>query len=359
MTGCPGVDADALTIASAWTPAERVHIEKAIRAALPGGMRLRWVLLAPGDDLRRVVRRRIPPDLILGGPRASYEALTTARAFEPDASAWPTWRLILSRGLGTLTPSAAPASAHWECPPFEDPRRVPWALAVLKAVLRSHPWAEGYAALVLHDPGDDPYAVDSGHADVWTEGVAVVRGARHADTARAVLAELTRSGRAIAPPRFVVPTAADSLLADLLGATLVDARPELIVARAALKAAKQPERPRQWMTQAPPWPPASVAKILEREANAMPLLETLAAQIAPEADVRAWLLRSWLAPPRPIDGSVLDELAGAVDGRLAREPRFRSWLRGEWTAWARQRYRRVTRRAGGWVPSAAVAGGKS
>ena len=97
------------------------------------------------------------------------------------------------------------------------------------------------------------------------------------------------------------------------------------------------------MTQPPPWPPASVARILEREQNAMPLLETLAAEIAPEPDVRAWLLRSWLSPPRQVDGALLDELGGVLDGRLARSPRFRAWLRGEWTAWARKRYRRVAR----------------
>ena len=43
--------------------------------------------------------------------------------------------------------------------------------------------------------------------------------------------------------------------------------------------------------------------------------------------------------------------AGAAEGRLAREPRFRAWLRGEWTAWTRQLYRRVARLAGGYVPS--------
>jgi hypothetical protein len=75
----------------------------------------------------------------------------------------------------------------------------------------------------------------------------------------------------------------------------------------------------------------------------MPLLETLAAQVAPDADVRAWLLRSWLAPGRPVDGRLLDELASAEGGRLVREPRFRAWLRAEWTAWARQRYRRIAR----------------
>ena len=105
------------------------------------------------------------------------------------------------------------------------------------------------------------------------------------------------------------------------------------------------------MTEPPPWPPASVAKLLKRGEEGAALLETLTAEIAPEADVRNWLLRSWLAPPRHVDGRLLAELAGAVDGRLAREPRFRAWLRGEWTAWARQRYRRVARLRAGRRPS--------
>lgn len=77
----------------------------------------------------------------------------------------------------------------------------------------------------------------------------------------------------------------------------------------------------------------------------MAMVETLAGQVAPEADSRAWLVRSWLSPPRNVNGTFLQELNAAVDGRLALEPRFRSWLRSEWTAWARQRYRRVARNA--------------
>ena len=100
-----------------------------------------------------------------------------------------------------------------------------------------------------------------------------------------------------------------------------------------------PERLARWMAEPPPWPPASVAALLDRGEDGMALLDTLAAEIAPEADVRSWLLRSWLRTPAPIDGTFLAKLAGAVDGRLAREPRFRAWLRAEWTAWARQRYR--------------------
>ena len=82
----------------------------------------------------------------------------------------------------------------------------------------------------------------------------------------------------------------------------------------------------------------------------MALIETLAAEVAPEPPARAWLIRSWLAPPRVVDETLLAELTQAAEGRLCREPRFRAWLRAEWTAWARQRYRRVAR----WAKSQAM-----
>ena len=98
------------------------------------------------------------------------------------------------------------------------------------------------------------------------------------------------------------------------------------------------------MTEPPPWPPASVAKLLApHDEAAMRLVEDLAGQVAPDAAARGWLVRSWLTPARVIDRDLLGELAGAADGTLVREQRFREWLRAEWTAWARQRYRRVSR----------------
>jgi hypothetical protein len=75
----------------------------------------------------------------------------------------------------------------------------------------------------------------------------------------------------------------------------------------------------------------------------MSLVETLAAEVAPQPPARAWLLRSWLSPPRIVDDELLKELARAAQGQLGHEPRFRAWLQEEWTAWARQRYRRVAR----------------
>ena len=135
-----------------------------------------------------------------------------------------------------------------------------------------------------------------------------------------------------------------SLVADLLGSTLVDAQDELWSAARAIDGLAEKEQARAWLLEPPPWPPASVAKYLSREGErAMALIETLSAEVAPEPPARAWLLRSWLAPARPVDLSLLSELTHAADGRLCREPRFRAWLREEWTAWARQRYRRVAR----------------
>jgi hypothetical protein len=75
------------------------------------------------------------------------------------------------------------------------------------------------------------------------------------------------------------------------------------------------------------------------------LIEALAHQVAPELEARVWLLNSWGDPAGPLDGERLAAIAVAADGALVAEPRFRAWLRAEWTAWARQRYRRVVRQA--------------
>ena len=139
------------------------------------------------------------------------------------------------------------------------------------------------------------------------------------------------------------------LLADLLGATLVDAHDELAAACSVLdRGGPASAQGLVWLSEPPPWPPASVAKLLGRGGDrALAMVQDLAGQIAPDPALRFWLVQSWLRPGRLIDASLLKELAHAVDGRLVAEPRFRAWLRGEWTAWARQRYRRVARLASG------------
>jgi len=140
------------------------------------------------------------------------------------------------------------------------------------------------------------------------------------------------------------------LLPDLLGATLVDAQPELVSAAGVIRRSDRPEAARaaNWMVQAPPWPPASVSLLKSRPGGAA-LIRALADQLVSEATAKARLLASWDRPPSPLDGDLLGELAGEAGGRLAAGPRLLLWLRGEWTAWARQRYRRAERLAAGKV----------
>jgi hypothetical protein len=140
------------------------------------------------------------------------------------------------------------------------------------------------------------------------------------------------------------PEPGGGLLDDLLGATLVDAQPELVLARAALNRMEPGDRSRQldrYLVEPPPWPPTSVRKLGDPG-----LVDLLAAQVAPGLDARGWLLQSWEQPPRPLDGRLLERIAAAAGGKLASDPRFRAWLRAEWTTWACQNYRRVAREAG-------------
>jgi hypothetical protein len=275
---------------------------------------------------------------------------------------------------------------------LDDFQHDPVALEWARGELAAGSWAEGYARLVRRAGDPRPISRQPGAAMAafkrgevarvlwvegrdrrpgktiidragarekpleWVEGVALVRGGRNPALAQELVRFLASRGEAESP----VPGSAElesgdepeasALLAELLGATLVDAQDELVAAWAKLAAAGYPERAERWMTEAPPWPPASVDKLLKKGEEGAILLETLTTQVAPEADVRNWLLRSWLAQPRRVDGRLLTELAGAEGGRLVREPRFRMWLRSEWTAWARQRYRRVARLAEKAVP---------
>ena len=56
-----------------------------------------------------------------------------------------------------------------------------------------------------------------------------------------------------------------SLVADLVGATLVDAQDELWTAWRALEGLSDRERALAWLLEPPPWPPASVSKYLGRD----------------------------------------------------------------------------------------------
>ena len=207
-----------------------------------------------------------------------------------------------------------------------DPRTDAGALNVALKELASNSWRVGYASLV-RKAGKEPRIGWRGPVE---------RSVR--------IGAEDRTGSASDPD-------VESLVADLLGATLVDAQDELWTAWNALERAGSPEPARTWLTGPPPWPPASIEKYLKRDGeNAMALIETLAAEVSPQPAERGWLIRSWLSPPRIVDQQLLTEMARAADGALCREPRFRAWLRAEWTASARQRYRRVARLVASTMP---------
>jgi hypothetical protein len=381
-TGCarlPLGDAP-LTIATAWPADERARLEHAFAAwaaarlgAEDGPLRIDWVEVEPGDDLVRLVLppgrprdwRARPLDVVLGGPVSAYAELAQAgRLVAADGPDRPPWRIArrVPIGWASLPPRRGDRAASDDFA-LDDPRHAPLTLAWAQGVFRATGWPEGYA-VERAEAGITPALPFRGDAGLvflpgpstaeWVEGVALVQGGDNPTLATLFLEFLATHDRArAADPRETPTPAADALLRDLLGATLVDAHGELVRAWRAWERAGRPVEHGRWLTEPPPWPPASVDRLLKAQGGA-PLLDTLLEQITPNADTRAWLRRSWLTAERRVDGPLVAEIATAVDGRLAREPRFRAWLCGEWTAWARQRYRRVERQLERAVPDRAA-----
>jgi hypothetical protein len=347
--------------------------------------------------------RGAPADLIAGGPWWSYAlrwgAATLGEAWSARAGdragGWLAWR---PRAVGlwvdeSAASVAAKASSLWAIAENDDlvghlswtDPRVDGPLLTAAARHLDAGWSAGYADLVRwaaaarpardlplstawrdkpaaywgdadSGPGIDRFVfVPSGEAGTWLQGVAIAPGARDPGKLQAALSAIAASTR---PERAVERTGASttrvaesawgmSLLADLLDATLVVAKPELRTAWTALRqtpAADKPvfDRARQWVLQPPPWPPASV-ELLKTRPRAAALLNELTAQLTSTPASREGLRALFERAPGLLDGTILGTLAACDGGRLVRESRFRTWLRAEWAAWACQRYRRAVR----------------
>ena len=316
---------------SAWRTAHRVRPSFPGRAARATGR--------PGAPFWFVARRR---QIVLsdGFSRGTNRSPSTIHAWTRQPWPGPPGNCGRVRG--------EPAMPGWSCF-FPIRSIVPAGRAARprppRTVARPHTLRVAALSGSASEGDLDPSVVP------WNEGAAILRGNWHAPQARAFLRFLADHHGAT-PGRETPdldPEVSD-LLADLLGATLVDAQEELLIAGSNVARAGGPAsaQAQAWLTESPPWPPASVEKLQTRGGDiALAMVQDLAGQIAPDPEPRFWLVQSWLRPARPIDHSMLTELARAAGGRLVREPRFRAWLRGEWTAWARQRYRRVARLAAG------------
>lgn len=367
-------------------------LTRAFRAADPGGPPVVWRRLEPFGDPSRLVVHDTTIQAVLTGAVWSLDRLAAAGRLEALGSKglrkWRSFRrgevglalrtdLFEARGMEPPTGWAA-----WTDPRMEgflalgDPRRDPATLALARARLATTQiWAGGYAEWLragglarpigrtpeaaLVELAQGAVAAAPGVGDALPAIIPTVRILPLGPGPPAGLGLVRRAeGPTLAARRFVAfleqrqllesetlpPAISDTLLADLLGAVVVEAQPELIEAFRVLRSTGGRPDLEARLTEAPPWPPASVQE-LKTQASATPLVEALADEIAPSLEARFWLLESWNRKPEPIGGPFLEELADAAQGRLVAEPRFRGWLRGEWTAWARQRARRVARQA--------------
>ena len=340
--GCIPPGDPRLVIATTWTVDERAKFETSLAGALTERTQFDWVALAPGENLESVVDRRGGVDLVLGGPWAVYDRLEKSKRLGSEVHQVLRWR------AGSTGPRPNPWASR------SVGRIDPDLVALARERLHVEGWEKGYESLVREAVGARALPVSSATmpvAPVRVDLMAVIRGGRHEPSAAEVIRTLVAGKVAHPCPEHEKAEAiVDDLVADLMTSTLVDAREELLDAASALEKFQHPAKAEEAFGDLPPWPPASVAK-LQGDLEGKAMVETLLGQLAPDGPSRDWLSRSWDGPARRVDRALLTEIAGAAGGRLAREPRFRAWLRGEWTAWNRQLYRRVARVAGGYVPS--------
>jgi hypothetical protein len=355
--GCVPGSPDRLVVATSLPVAERKRLETAFQSWTAGSSderkghsaRVEWVSLRAGDDPIKLAGRANAPHIFLGSVE-SVAGLASASQLQPIANAGGARWYRFSRAVKAGAPERVDlAASAWNDPRGDRPT-LRWAMSELA----SEGWREGYARLIrtaaVRERFGASYASDLTASAV--DAVGIARSASDSAAAQAFLRFLceTEGASAAADAESSDVGRSDlvgSLIADLVGATLVDAQDELWAAWRTLEKVSDRERALAWLVEPPPWPPASVSRYLGREGErAMALIETLSAEVAPMPAARAWLRRSWLSPARVVDQKFLSELAEAAGGQLCREPRFRAWLREEWTAWARQRYRRVARWVG-------------
>lgn len=399
LPACGGAAGESLLIGTTLDTGSCAELTARFLASRRGrpAPRIGWLRVAPSGWSRLVDSGR-PLDLIAGGTPSQLDRLARQGRLDPSAS----WRMLrrVQTGLAirsdvlqeralTFHPATTVASLFAELTrpamaglvAIDDPRRDADSLALAADRLSQGPtWADGYADLIhlaalaapagvrpgatlarlarrelAVAPARRPLALSGDvafrplpHPSV--EGIAVLAHAPSPDLARAFLdAVALDRDRGTNEPAHAPPpgdAASRDLLATLLGATLVDAQPELVAAREALERLPDPNRAATldaFLVEPPPWPPASIQRLATR--GRRDLIEALAAQITPDLERRYWLLQSWEAPATRIDGALLADLAAAVDGALLAEPRLRTWLEAEWRAWTRQRGRRVARQA--------------
>jgi hypothetical protein len=340
LSGCARDPANALVIATDWTTTETSAMPRQV-----AGRPIVWRRVARGDDPTRIVEAGLPVAVVLGGPWASFERLDAQGRWHAAADAAPPY------GRWQIVPRARrpldPVARVWS-----DPRRDPAARGEVRRELAGSAWPGAYAEALLGQGGqttaegstrdDLDSAADSPLTALEFEPIAIVGGRADSATAEFLRALDARPIEAIHARAATL----EPVLLELAGACFVDASAELH--RAIEIEPRLSSRHRGFLLEPPPWPPASVTRLREQASSgsveAGRWLETLAREIEPDDERRARVLESWESLPRAVDSELLDLLVSELS-TASPNPRFRSWLRAEWTAWARQRFRRVVRLA--------------
>jgi hypothetical protein len=301
LAGCGDPTGDRVVVATSWPLAERRRLETEFGAWVDSGpdrdgpkVRIQWLVLDDRTDPLKLAGRTEMPDVLLGGSPGIHGQLAAMD------------RLWIDQPGAPAPQVAFPHARERSALRLEDPRAVPTSLAFAVDRLCRGRWPQGYAELVrlAGAPNTDGNSDDSMSAAAVIECAAMFRASRREAAARRFLhfvAQTPGAEPAMAGPERpqVMDPLVESLIGDLLGATLVDARDELEAAWAALERTGEPDKALQWMTEPPSWPPVSVARYLSREGQtAMSLVDTLAQELAPDPGARAWLVRSWISPSR-------------------------------------------------------------
>lgn len=336
LSGCSD-DRSLVVIATPWDRATCQQFTTLLAEA-PGDSLppIRWVRLDPWDDPARLLDAGRTVHLLLGWPTATLAALDDRGLL--DAVAAGPFRCVVAEGSEPFHVSDSERRVLTILD--GDPRIDPVARDQVASLLARSEGQEGYASVILSrsssPPAEDPAS------DPEPEGFTVASIAQELPPEARSLLERLRRRSVIESLDSTVSRAVTTLSAELVGATIIDAGTELEHAWEIIEQSPDAAIGRALLGDPPPWPPDSI-RSLGNDPSRRSMIETLAAALVDDPESRAWLLKSWQEPSRPVDRALLDALASANEGRLLRSSRVLPWLRAEWTAWARQRYSQIAR----------------
>lgn len=339
LSGCSD-DRSPVVIATPWDRATCRQFT-ALLAESPGDPipPIRWVRLDPWDDPARLLDAGRTVHLLVGWPTATLQDLDQ-RGFL-DGADHGRFRCLGTEGSEAfpMPDTDRPSSAILT----GDPRINPAARDQVARQLARVGARDAELSLLELGASFLPGSADSPPADPDTRGFSVASIAAPSHSGAQALLDRLRRGALIEPLPIQTLSPERTLAAELIGATILDAGPELRRALQAIEQSPNPQIGRAVLAEPPPWPPDSIQRLTTNDPSSRSMIETLAEALVDDPESRAWLLESWQTPPRPVDRALLNALATANDGRLLQSSRVLPWLRAEWTAWARQRFPQLAR----------------